>query len=550
MKQAIHVKSLKTFLSIICLTQVLKLSIITEVSAFYINTEPGNSGAVLDGTFSYENNFPDTTKSFDYRHGYPGTFKEYDFRGGNKNEKKNIKNIFVNVRANKTSCYIGEPILVTYKLYSSLRSNSRITKQPVLDGFAFFDLLENVSINETVEKYENRFYKVHLIREAKVVPLQAGTLELDPIELESNIHLNYTNQSSYNKHKLNEVVDQLLKEELDMSRPKTIAIKSNSISILARPLPEENRPTNFKGAIGRFSIYTQISSNKIKINNSAILTVEIRGEGYLPLVDAPSIKWPLNIDSFSLHSTEKSEIPGVPLKGTKVFEYAFIPMKEGKYVIPAISFSYFDPLANTFKTTTSPPLGFEVTAGIKTPEAVKKLNSRESLSRHDDIHPEPGYLRGYYLFVWANILLFLIVIYLYIKDLGITSKQMKTKLFNKLSGLRKHSKVELIEEKPDLLQKARNLFHESEFAAFYKELNSVMWDVLIKKLNLPLSELTKNNISLQLKTKGWSGEMLENLHFIIDKCERNIYISSYQIETDQSFLLEKAEQVLTDLQET
>ncbi len=69
--------------------------------------------------------------------------QEYILKPGEKLSEKIKKNIFVRVEADKTSCYIGEPLVVTYKLYSRLKSESKVTKRPSLNGFSVYDMMES-----------------------------------------------------------------------------------------------------------------------------------------------------------------------------------------------------------------------------------------------------------------------------------------------------------------------------------------------------------------------------------------------------------------------
>jgi hypothetical protein len=50
--------------------------------------------------------------------------------GENVKEKIN-KNLFVKVQVDRNTCYVGEPIVATYKLYSRFNADSRVTRTPL-----------------------------------------------------------------------------------------------------------------------------------------------------------------------------------------------------------------------------------------------------------------------------------------------------------------------------------------------------------------------------------------------------------------------------------
>ena len=66
--------------------------------------------------------------------------RDFILKKGENIPAKIDKNIFIRVEANKTSCYIGEPIVVTYKLFTRLKSESNIVKNPSFNGFSVLTL--------------------------------------------------------------------------------------------------------------------------------------------------------------------------------------------------------------------------------------------------------------------------------------------------------------------------------------------------------------------------------------------------------------------------
>ena len=98
--------------------------------------------------------------------------KEYLLKPGESIAEKIRKNLFVKVQASKTTCYAGEPIVVTYKLYSRLRSESRVSKRPSLNGFSVYDMIDPNRDVASVETLNGKQSTVHIIRKAQLIPLQ------------------------------------------------------------------------------------------------------------------------------------------------------------------------------------------------------------------------------------------------------------------------------------------------------------------------------------------------------------------------------------------
>ena len=79
--------------------------------------------------------------------------------------------------------------MATYKLYSRLRCESNITRRPSLNGFSVYDMVDPSTNAVSVERLNGKQYVMHIIRKTQLIPLQAGTVDLDPVEVENNVHL-------------------------------------------------------------------------------------------------------------------------------------------------------------------------------------------------------------------------------------------------------------------------------------------------------------------------------------------------------------------------
>ena len=67
-------------------------------------------------------------------------FDDYILKKGENVNDKVQKNLFVKLDVSKTSCFVGEPITASYKLYTRLRSETNITSAPSFNGFSVSEL--------------------------------------------------------------------------------------------------------------------------------------------------------------------------------------------------------------------------------------------------------------------------------------------------------------------------------------------------------------------------------------------------------------------------
>ena len=293
-------------------------------------------------------------------------YDDYIIHKGENIDEKVRKNLFVKVEASKTSCYVGEPIIATYKLYTRLKSESNLTKSPSLNGFSVSELTTSPNYSLTTQKYNGREYSVYVLRKVQLFPLQPGTIELDPAEVENKITFL---KSEYADARKGDVFYDMLRNFGDATTPpegiqqKTVTLKSDPVNILVKPLPEQNKPLDFKGAVGRFNIEATLEKGKITTDDAGMLRVIISGEGNLQMINAPRLIWPQGMEGFEPKSSENIVKMSVPMKGEKVFSYPFTVLKPGNYSILGPIFSYFDEANKTYKTIATTNINLSVTQG-------------------------------------------------------------------------------------------------------------------------------------------------------------------------------------------
>ena len=143
---------------------------------------------------------------------------------------------------------------------------------------------------------------------------------------------------------------------------KQMALNSEPNSAKILPLPAENRPAGFAGAVGRFELTAETVPAQTAVGDPVTLRFKINGTGNFDRVTAPAVEsggaWktykpgatfePADADAFS---------------GTKTFEQALVPTQAGKLEIPAPAFSYFDPELKQYITRTPSPMNVEVVPG-------------------------------------------------------------------------------------------------------------------------------------------------------------------------------------------
>jgi hypothetical protein len=293
-------------------------------------------------------------------------FDDYILKKGESVQQKVDRNMQLKLQTSKTSCYVGEPIVATYKLYTRLKSESKLSKTPSFNGFSVIDLQRPDETEYAREKLNNREYNVYTIRKAQLYPLQDGSIELESATLDNNIQFLKADASADPQQNMNGFLDGFSINP-DAVITESVSLSNKPITITVKPLPEAGKPTGFKGAVGKFSIRAALERNNFSTNETGKLTLTISGSGNLQHVTAPDIDWPDGIEPFEPKEQEDLQLLNVPVSGSKIFEFPFAVDSPGNYHVPAIDFSYFDPALASYKTIHIVAQNFTVTKGLDKP---------------------------------------------------------------------------------------------------------------------------------------------------------------------------------------
>jgi hypothetical protein len=471
--------------------------------------------------------------------------REYILRPGENVNEKIRKNMFVKVQVSKTSCFVGESIVATYKLYSRLQSESRVTRHPSLNGFSVHDMIDPTSDVSFIESVNGKPFTVHIIRKAQLIPLQAGTVDLDPVEVENTVHFVKGNGpvKRRNSNPLQELFDRFSGDEEAGERvDQHVVLDSKPVAIDVKGLPLENRPESFNGAVGQFTMTAAMDTKNIVAEDAAVLKLTVKGSGNLPVVNAPTVSWPKGIEDYSASAREQVDKTVAPMNGFKTFEYKFIPSVAGTYTIPPVAFSYFDPVKAVYKTLETQ--AFDV--GVSKSRAKVGRPAILSVAAKEADNGIANFFQKHLEWFFAILILSGLAVYLLIQNRQLRRSGEQIKAGEKTTPPSAAEEVVALPPPPDPLMVSKQLLAAGEYNAFYKELNRAIWNAIADKLQLRASELNKYNIVTQLAARGWDRPQTALLEDTLNECEMKLYTPDHS-ETDLQRSLQHAEQILQGL---
>jgi len=467
--------------------------------------------------------------------------KEYILKPGENISDVIKKNLFVKVQVSKNKCYVGEPIVATYKLYSCLRSESRVTKLPSMNGFSVYDMIDPNKNAPTFETVNGRRFTVHVIRKAQLIPLESGTVQLDPVQIDNDVYfVKGKPRTRHHNNLLDDFFNNFSDEEGGNMIQQHITLNSKPVEIDVEALPEKNKPADFSGAVGSFNVGAMVENKKIAAHDQATLKITVKGSGNLPIINAPQIAWPATIEGYDATAKENVDKTIAPMAGSKTFEYTFSPKQSGDFTIPAIDFSYFDPATNSYRTAKTQALNFYASAENKKAKSTK--NDIPDSSNQEDTSRFKTFLQDHLEWIFALIILSSVGVYLW-----------KQNVKHRKDEAEKQAAIKLEKEKPvlspeelDPLLRAKRFLEYTDYKSFYEELNRSAWNELRDKLQIRSSELNKHNVIKQLQLRGWNEHDIIHLADILNKCAMNLYTPDYSGINGQQ-LLQETENLLNKL---
>jgi hypothetical protein len=408
-------------------------------------------------------------------------------------------NILVRVESNKKSCFVGEPLLVTYKLCRRLNSESRVIKQPGFTGATVVEMTMNDPL-PTREIINGKPYNVNIIRQVQLFPLQAGNLALPEASVENKV-------SFYNERTLN-YRDLFYDSPLTPAEEVTLTIQNAPATIQVKPLPE--KPVDFSNGIGNFEVFVSVNSptNKIETNSTSHLSVVIQGSGNLQQLKMPAIKWPSEIEAFEPNVEGQTDETFFPMRIRKEFSIPFVANKPGDYTLPPISFVYFDNTQNKYVTKTADSLTLHVLQGDVTqlPQILKSKSLRDFNSR---------------LFIILAVAFCSVFI-----GLIVYNNRQKKKIVT--TPAPPPVKVEAVPEKENLakyIYQIRELQPGYDGPEFYKNLCRSMNAYLVAKF--ADNPLNLDKVILHNQENAW---LVEDVKVVLDICKQGMYTPIYSME--------------------
>lgn len=446
--------------------------------------------------------------------------------------------LFIKVSANKQRVHEQEPILLTYKVYTLVDLTQLNGKMPDLKGFHTQEIPLPQQKSFKVETYNGRPYRTVTWSQYVMFPQITGKLEIpsitfDGVVVQQNRSIDpfeafFNGGSGYVEVKKK--------------------IKAPGLTIQVNPLPA--RPAGFSGGVGQFSISAQTDKSSVKANDPISLRVVVSGRGNLKLIKEPVVNFPKDFDKYSAKITDKTKLTANGVEGNMIYDIMAVPRHPGKYEIPPIEFTYYDTGSNAYKTIRTQTVAVNVEKGsgksvvsdytgqsdveqIAKDIRYIKLGDTTLHNRNDFFFGSLSY------WIWlAGLLAVFVSLFIVFRRRALDNADLVKQRGKKANSVATKR-----------LRKAKKLMLAGQSGAFYDEVLRALWGYVGDKLNIPVENLSRENIEQCLSDRGVDNVVIARFIEALDECEYERYAPG-DVKGNMSKTFETAMDAIIKIEDT
>ncbi len=414
--------------------------------------------------------------------------------------------VFIKAEVNTAEARIGEQVLLDYKLYTTRNIESyNLMSESEYVGF-FAQDVRRFNGRVVKEVVDGKQFSTKILKRVALFPQQAGKLSIDPMTMQL-----YINSESPNQRR----------SVFFLPKMTPVRVNTDELEINVKPLPPD-MPLTFTGAVGKFSIRANINRTKLTTDDALLLRMEVNGNGDIKQIQAPPLQISENFEIYDPKVLEENSFENNgEYKMKKTFEYTVLPKEPGNYDI-SVAFSYFDTDSLKYITLNTDTLQIVVGKGVLGKRRTTQL-AESSIPSEDirfikldtNLKPKEDQFLGSGFF-WTLFVLPVLLL------LGvIVQKQILNSRSNVDISVLKRKRAKKIAQKR--LSLSKKFLDNNDSKAFYDEVSKASFGYVCDKLNIPLADLTKDNVIEKLKLLQVSEENISLFMKVIQTCEMALF---------------------------
>jgi hypothetical protein len=328
-----------------------------------------------------------------------------------------------------------------------------------------------------------------------------------------------------------------------------VALSAEPETLTVLPLPKENVPANFNGAVGNFSMTVTAGPTNVAAGDPVTVKVQITGRGTLDSLALPEQSGWQEFKTYP-PTTKLDTTDALGLQGTKTFEQVVVPQSADIKALPPVSFSFFDSDQKSYRTLTQPALPLIVRPGGSAPAPTVAATARmpdNPPPAQDIVHIKPRLgtvaqigpplvQQSWFLALQAVPVLAWLSAVLWRRRTELLANNPRLRRQRQVAQIIRHGLLEL-----------RQLASDNKSEDFFAALFRLLQEQLGERLDLPASAITEAVIEERLRPRGVPEATLSSLRELFQTCNLARYAP---VKTSQELaaMIPKFEAILRELQ--
>jgi len=397
--------------------------------------------------------------------------------------------------ADRTSVYQGEQVNVTYTFYTQAQiGNLSMKDVPGFTGFWVEKLYDAKELNYKQTTYGGQQYNAATLKQAALFPTQPGDLKVDKMTLAG---------------------DMVVSGGFFFDATQPFEVSSDPITIHVKPLPDAGRPADFSGGVGDFRLSASLSKDSSVGGEPLTLTLTVTGSGNTGLIGEPKLPVVSGVKVLQPEARQNTNSSAGRISGTRLFSFPLIPTADGKYVVPEIGMSFFNPKTASYYSQTTPRLEFVATGATgKTPLSESELGVKVLGSDIAHIKPALSALAARSSrssWVWVFYPLGLVVL-----GAGVVMGRHQRRLEQDRGYARRTRSSRLVRKR---LAEAEALLKQGREGEFYAALSRAVLGYAGDRFNIEVSGMTGDEIRTELDRRGVEAAVVTRLLDLASQCD-------------------------------
>ena len=408
--------------------------------------------------------------------------------------------VFIRAEASTREGYVGQQIIVDYKLYTRLDLNGmNLLKEPEYADFYYLEINDYAHGDNRVT-IGGKSYMTRILRRVALFPKKEGAVTIEPLNVQVGI------VSARGKDPFE---DPFFGGGIH-SENKTLA--SNSVGFDIKSLPN-NAPTSFSGAVGDFQIETNISKTDATTDDALSLKMQVTGNGDAKRWLAPKLAPVEGLEIYEPKTLREGSVEtGGEWLTTKEFEFLIIPKRKGNFTLKP-EYSYFNTEGSAYKTLMPSVFNLKIEQGKNAiaslaGESIKDIRANKTQTAFIN---KITFFHGSYLF-WA-----LAAIPFMLISGVVGYKQILIQRSKIDANIVKSQNAQKVAE--GRLRIAQEFLKKNNKRLFYDEVSKAMFTYVSDKIGIPMSEFSKSSVEEKLKSLNVNDLNIKNFRQILDTCE-------------------------------